>query len=65
LADSLNPYTDAILTVIDEYRHALKNTNKNRTPGLMKEKKNRQGSSIKNWHKRNNIHPSSFEGLFE
>ena len=64
MADSLNPYTDAILTVIDEYRHALKNTNKNKTPGLMQEKKNQQGSFIKNWHKKNNVRPRHFEGLF-
>tara|TARA_Y100001951_G_C11113711_1_gene168915 strand:+ start:22 stop:225 length:204 start_codon:yes stop_codon:yes gene_type:complete len=63
-AKSLNPVTDAILSVIDEYRSLKQDAPKKKTPGILKERRGLQSNPVNRWKDRRNIRQKDFEGLF-
>tara|TARA_Y100000593_G_C4301764_1_gene333737 strand:- start:1946 stop:2137 length:192 start_codon:yes stop_codon:yes gene_type:complete len=61
---SKNPYTDAIMTIADEYRSLIDNPPKEKVPGIMREAKTKEMTSIGKWLQNNDIQGKDFEGLF-
>ena len=62
MADSKNPYTDAILSVVSFYSSIVEESKNNRTPGIMREKQS-QHSPVVKWLDQNNINIKDMQGF--
>ena len=60
----VNPVTDAIRSVIGEYKRVLKDAPKKQAPKVTSELSARKNTSVAQWLKSNGIEQKDFEGLF-
>ena len=61
---SKNPYTDAIMTIADEYRSLIDNPPKEKVPSIMREAMAKEKTPIGRWLESNRVLEKDFEGLF-
>tara|TARA_R100000808_G_C2153527_1_gene163793 strand:- start:6641 stop:6799 length:159 start_codon:yes stop_codon:yes gene_type:complete len=52
------------MTIADEYRSLIDNPPKEKVPGIMREAKTKEMTSIGKWLQNNDIQGKDFEGLF-
>ena len=60
----VNPVTDAIRSVIGEYKSLVEDAPKKKSPKVTAELSARKNTSVAQWLKSNGIEQKDFEGLF-
>tara|TARA_R100001244_G_scaffold123209_1_gene92859 strand:+ start:306 stop:494 length:189 start_codon:yes stop_codon:yes gene_type:complete len=61
---SKNPYTDAIMSIADEYKSLIEKAPKEQVPSIMREAMVKEKTPIGKWLESNRVREKDFEGLF-